>query len=335
MPPRRLNGQSTASPVAPAPDPRSALSNSHPPDTSVPTSIPATIRARDRMSPLRDNATGGPQPWAASAYLALGQPALENAFRPPGGNHGLHACSDRCLRARAVHSGDRPTLRVRPPPLRPQAGLERRTHALVKIYTGPLDSVTGAARSILARKTTRDWKDQHDREIGNESVHGQLVGRAHEIGRKATPRHLIGIGRQKEAIGDDRRAGVQVVPDLGHQLGPRSKKQEDFGSRLDLRSLGEKQSPDLLAEPRCPWLANDHHRYAGSSDLVGESRDLRRLSRSLGALDDNKSTASGGRPTRHPSVMMGLVAPRLIPSRIHVFTRIISLSKLSCAVTAR
>jgi len=62
-----------------------------------------------------------------------------------------------------------------------------------------------------------------------------------------------------------------------------------------------------------------------------QPRDLRRLAAALDAFEHQQAPAH----LAHPSVMMGLALPFRIPSTIQSFTRIMTLSKFSCATMRR
>ena len=81
-----------------------------------------------------------------------------------------------------------------------------------------------------------------------------------------------------------------------------------------------------IAERRAARLTEHRVRDAVVIELRGETPELGGLPRSFAALEHDEPTA---RRHAQPNVMIELVAPFLMPSRIHWFTCTITLSKFS------
>ena len=91
----------------------------------------------------------------------------------------------------------------------------------------------------------------------------------------------------------------------------------------------EQHATNLVAERGAAGLAHAGERQLLRGQPVAEEPKLRGLPRTLGPLEDDQPSARHG----HASVMIELVAPFLMPSRIHSFTRAITFSKFSCDAT--
>ena len=154
----------------------------------------------------------------------------------------------------------------------------------------------------------------------------QLVRRADERFGQSTPGNLIGVRGQEEAIHQyGRVARKRRFDHLVHDLRPRCHEEQRLRSRPDIRAGVEHERANRVAERGAPGLAHRDTRRAASGKPFFEATQLRGLPRPFGTLEhDEPATHS-----RHPSVMMGLADPFLMPSKIQSFTRSITLSKFS------
>ena len=94
----------------------------------------------------------------------------------------------------------------------------------------------------------------------------------------------------------------------------------------------EQELADPIAERGPSRLTEGAVREGRGGERGGEPTELGRLPRSLAPFEDDELPAPHG---GHPRVMIELVAPFLIPSRIHWFTCTITLSKFSFAARTR
>ena len=84
---------------------------------------------------------------------------------------------------------------------------------------------------------------------------------------------------------------------------------------------------------RAAGLAHSDDVVAALAEPLGEQPKLRALPRAFGTLEDDE--AAGRHRWAQPSVMIELVAPFSMPSRIQSFTLPMVLSKFSCATSKR
>ena len=192
-----------------------------------------------------------------------------------------------------------------------------------------LDSVRGAAPGRACRTVCRRHAEQQ-RELRNQPARGQDVG-APDLGlRKLAPGDLVGVGGENEAVDQDDLTALQRRRDhLRHELGARGEKEQCFGARPYRARRVEQQVPDLVAQLRASRLTHPHTRHSARSQPIVQQPELRGLPHTLRPLEDDQPPALHP----HPRVMIGLAAPLRMPSRIHSFTRTMTLSKFSCAVT--
>ena len=99
-----------------------------------------------------------------------------------------------------------------------------------------------------------------------------------------------------------------------NELRARRDEERRFGGRREGRVGVQEQVADAVAGGRAAGLAEQPERDSSRGEPRREPTELGRLPRALAALEHHEPPA---RHLAHPSVMMELVAPRLIPSRIH------------------
>ena len=144
---------------------------------------------------------------------------------------------------------------------------------------------------------------------------------------------LIRVGREEKAIEEDNLAACERRRELGgDELCPRGHEERGLRARFHRILRVEQELPDAVPERGAPRFATAPMRDLRRGQVGSEATELGGLPRPLSSLeDDEQATPHEG----HPRVMIELVAPFLIPSRIHWFTCIITLSKFSFAERTR
>src|SRR5450432_325699 len=240
-----------------------------------------------------------------------------------------HASEHLILRTRGIYRGDRSAFGVRGLPRRRRAVVERALDLRVKRIARALDPISAAARDDARVANGRGRREQN-REIGHEPGSRELVRRAHVIERKSAAHDLIRVRRQKEAIGEHELAARERrLHHFRDELRTRCHEQQRLGPRIHLAPRLEQHATNLVAKRGAAGLAHARVRTLMRGQPVAHKAKLRGLPRPFGPFEDEQPAARHG----HASVMMELVAPFLMPSRIHSFTRAITFSKFSCDTT--
>ena len=208
----------------------------------------------------------------------------------------------------------------------------------------------GRALDAIVRATTRYARETLiGRQIEQQGKIGNQAGRRHPIrGREigvgnAAACTLIRVRGEKEAVDEDDRPRLESRPQHAlHQLRTRRHEQKRFGSRYDVGLWIEQDPSNLVAENRPAGLAHGDDLVSTGEQPLRQQSELGTFPGALRAFEyDQHGTISRlvcsdhRSPTIDYSVMIELVAPFSIPSRIQSFTFDITLSKFSCATSNR
>ena len=220
----------------------------------------------------------------------------------------------------------------------------------------------GRALDAIVRATTRYARETLiGRQIEQQGKIGSQAGRRHPIrGREigvenAAARTLIRVRGEKEAVDEDDRPRLESRPQHAlHQLRTRRHEQKRFGSRDDVGLWIEQDPSNLVAENRPAGLAHGDDLVSTGDQPLRQQSELGAFPRALRAFENYQHWFGANvrfvgvrsfrltpntyhliPPSHRQSVMMLLVAPFSMPSRIQSFTFDITLSKFSCATSNR
>jgi hypothetical protein len=107
-----------------------------------------------------------------------------------------------------VYGDDGTGLWVTSLPHRLRESVERLGDAMVKVVVCGLDSIPSPA-AVRSRQRGRDGQPEQYRKIGHEPARGKLIRGGDLRIAEAAAGDLIGVGRQKESIGDDDQSLVE------------------------------------------------------------------------------------------------------------------------------
>jgi hypothetical protein len=215
-----------------------------------------------------------------------------------------------------VYGDDGTGLRVTSLPRRLGESVEGLGDAMVKLVVGGLDSIPSPA-AVRSRQRGRDGQSEQYRKIGHEPARGKLIRGSDLRVAEAAAGDLIGVGGQKESIGNHDKPVVEGGADQAiDELGPGRHEQKRFSAGRELWAGVEKKSPDLIPDLRAARFADRCIRNAAGGKRLAKATDLRRLADAFRTLENDQLPASH----RHPSVMIELVAPFRMPSVIQLFT---------------
>ena len=216
-------------------------------------------------------------------------------------------------------------------PRRLREPIERLGDPMMEIVVRSFNPVP---RTSAVRPGERRWdrEPQKYRKIGCEASGRKSICGGYLGVRQTATSYLVGVGGKEKSVGQDDLSEIQGWADLGFdELSPGCHEQERFRSRPDVATWLEQQTPDLVSDCSATRFPHAEARNATRGKRVAQAAKLRGFSNALRPFENDQLTA----PRRHPSVMIELVAPFLMPSVIQLFTCSIVLSKFSCAVIAR
>ena len=194
----------------------------------------------------------------------------------------------------------------------------------------PLHAVGRLPVCRLPRAPDGERQVQHNRKMRLQRSGGEAVRLQHGVTREPTTFDLVRFGREVEPIRQDDAAPIQRRPDdAGDEVGPGGEHQKQLGQRARVEPRVERQAAGGFGHRRPARLPDFHDVHPCRPEAPSQALRQRGLARALGPLDGDK----GPGHDRQPSVMIELVEPFWMPSRICSFTRTINLSKFVCADT--